>query len=211
MPRRMPPLASVFVGKVREAEELISNIEALRAASAISLRVLSVYQLEMVYEMAYLHIFANWETLLEESFYRYACGYAGSGGKVQVMHSGQYFRSLTHARAAIEGARHYALWHNPNHVIKRCQAHFVNGIHAKVIGSNVARIEHFASIRHWIAHNQENAKEKFDVASMALTGRRFRSSSPGALLRMRVSGSHPPRRWITEIAEELVGMGGQIN
>jgi hypothetical protein len=79
-----------------------------------------------------------------------------------------------------------------------------------VCQSNLARLEAFAAIRHRIAHGQDDAKTKFDAATMLLAGKRYYGSRPGSFLREFDASLTPSRRWIEIISNELVGLISQI-
>lgn len=212
MPRLLPPLAKQFEEEVLRARDLVQRLENARIALArntSSSRILHYSHIEMLHEFAYLRIFLAWEVFLEQTFFRYLCGYRNSIGQ-EIMRSGVYYRTLANAENAVLGGRDYVLWHNPVYCIRRVQGFLVNSRHETVLASNQTRVEHFAHIRHRIAHSQDHAKNQFDRATMTLCGRRYSASRPGKFLRDKVPRTSPPRRWLSEISDELVGLAWQI-
>src|SRR5260221_12742426 len=86
MPRTMPPLAVQFRQRVSEALAL-ARAGDLAAAAPLGAPLRSewhVARVELLYELAYLRIFVEWELFLEQTFLRYLCGYVSiSGGGVR--------------------------------------------------------------------------------------------------------------------------------
>jgi hypothetical protein len=203
----MPALASAFRHSVVDAFELAEagEIAALSSASAEwpSLRI------EQLYELAFLRIFIEWEVFLEQTFVRYLCGYRSIHGQYTPT-SGRYCSSISTAEALIFGSNGFALWHNPNRIVSRSQQHLTSCTHEVVISSNISRLENFSAVRHRLAHGQGDAKKKFDIATMALCGRRYPSGRPGRFLRDWDRSVTPNRRWLEAMGLELVGLARQI-
>ena len=171
-------------------------------------------RLEALYELAYLRVFAAWEMCLEAIFYRSLCGYASAAGQEQLI-SGSYYPSLAAAEAAVLGRHKYVLWHNPQKVIERCQGYIRSGtgcpsVQELTISSNLARLEHLASTRHRIVHDQIDAKLKFDAATLHIAGRTYRSSRPGKFLRDLDTTKTPPRKWLEVTIMELSSLMCQM-
>jgi hypothetical protein len=76
--------------------------------------------------------------------------------------------------------------------------------------SSAARLAMFAAIRHRVAHGQDDAKQKFNQATMFLCGRRYRGARPGSFLRDWDTSSQPNRRWLEVISLELANLARQI-
>jgi hypothetical protein len=213
MPRQVSFLAAQFNDEVDKALEIVRAIERIRFSvpSVPTIRKdLTSHRIELVYELAYLRIFLYWENFLEESFERYLCGYENSAGR-QTLNSGAFHRRTTDATNAIRafegGRRPYVLWHSADRVVTRSQYFFNGGRHEIVINSNLSRLRDFSNVRHRIAHLQDDARQKFDRASMTICGRRFLGARAGKLLRHK---SSPTERWIHVIARELCNLAGQI-
>ena len=212
MPRRLPPLATSFDEEVSRAEELVRRLEAARVAlikSPDAQNLLNVANLELFYEYAFLRVFLAWEYFLQETFVRFLCGYQHSSGQ-ETIRGGGYYRNLPDAENAVLNGRDYVLWHNPNAVVRRAQRFFATGQHEQVLSSNLMRLEHFAAVRHRIAHSQRHARDQFDVTTMALCAKRYRGSRPGRFLRENNPMTNPPTKWLSIIAQELSGMAKQI-
>src|SRR5207248_9115017 len=125
----------------------------------------------------------QWETLLEQAFLRYLCGYASIAGMMYAAVSGRFVASLQDAEAVLLGGRQYVLWHSPREIVARARHLLVDPPHEKVIASYSARLGDLAAVRHRIAHGQPNARQRFDVATANFVGRRYPGSRPGRFLR----------------------------
>lgn len=212
MPRLLPPLAADFDKEVARAINLVERVEKARIALQSDIKnkkLLHYSNIETLHEFAYLRVFLAWEAFLEQTFFRYLCGYRNTVGQ-ETIRNPSYCATLTDAENAVLGERDYVLWHNPQKVVSRAQTFFVRGRHEQVIRSNQARLELFAKVRHRIAHSQRHAKGQFDLASMALCGKRYSGSRPGRFLRDQLPTVSPPRSWLYEISTELVGLAFQI-
>lgn len=208
MNREVASLADQFGAEVRKALGLIEATEKVRSSnpSAQVKHEFSIYRIELIYELAYLRIFVFWEQFLEESLIRYLCGYSNANGR-QLLSSGSYDRRIEDARNRIKAGRTFLLWHDPQGVVNRVRGYIAGGIHETVINSNLPDLQHFANIRHRIAHLQEDARLKFDRSSMSLCGKRFRGARPGRLLRHKFSSTE---RWVEKIGLDLLHLAKQI-
>jgi hypothetical protein len=203
----MPQLASAFRHRVVHSLELAEAGEfAAQSSASAEWRPARV---ELLYELAFLRIFIDWETFLEQTFLRYLCGYRSIHGLYAPI-SGNYCVSLLGAESLIFGPAGFALWHNPIRVMQRSQQHLTLCPHEVVIQSNYTRLEYFAAVRHRIAHGQDDAKQKFNTATMSLCGRRYRGGRPGSFLRDWDRSVTPNRRWLETLGLELVGLARQI-
>lgn len=208
----MPSLQLRFAAKADDAVLLANAGEIVRSSSnpnSPAHREMSISRLEFLYEIAFLQIFNQWEVFLEQSFLRYLCGYTSALGQ-QVVVAGVYERSLATAETAVLAGRDYLLWANTTTVTNRCRAFFVNGVHEQLFTSTRVRLDYFASIRNRIAHSQEDAGRKFDLATMNIAGRRYRASRPGRFLRDFNRTVAPPVRWLRFLAEELKNLATQV-
>jgi len=84
----------------------------------------------------------------------------------------------------------------------RCQA--------TVIASNLTRLVHLAATRHRIVHDQNDAKKKFDAATLLIAGRTHRASRPGKFLRDHDTTKVPPQRWLEVAMTELSSLMAQM-
>src|SRR5215217_1138043 len=78
MARSMPPLATHFGVRVATAVGIAQAGELVRAGArpgTTAYTELRPARLEALYEMAYLRIFVEWESFLEETFLRLMCSY----------------------------------------------------------------------------------------------------------------------------------------
>jgi len=212
----MPGLQAAFRARVSEAMKLAEVGEVARAEAAPGSKTerdLYPARLEYLYELTYLRIFVAWEHFLEQAFLRYLCGYASKVGAAVPATGTTFQATLATAEVAVLAGRDYVLWHNPNAVTLRAQKFFASSPIETVVRSNSARLEHFAAIRHRVTHAQSDARKKFDLATMALVGKRYRGSRAGAFLRdldPTVSPPQPPQRWVDQLGRELQNLAAQI-
>jgi hypothetical protein len=212
----MPDLAASFQTKIDNSLSLPEGLVQLRAklkSGTPEAGLLHQDKIDTSYEAVYLRIFVAWEDFLEASFMRFLCGYKTTTYTPTFNPSTSAHtpaRTLAAANLLILGGQQYKLWHNPKHVTARSIGFFTAGRHETILSSSTSRIEYFASIRHRIAHGQDDAKNKFDVATMALAGRRYPGSKPCLFLRDWVPGTTPRMRWIEAISDELHGLASQI-
>jgi len=213
MPRTMPRFDRVLHNHAQLAVAIIRAGEIAYSSGTHTVRsAWSVTALEALYELAFLRVFSSWETCLEAVFYRSLCGYASTSGQETLL-NGTHYRSLAAAEQAVLGPKKtFVLWHDPKQVIKRCKGFIVSGpcVQESVIASNLARLEHLSFTRHRIVHDQSDAKNKFDAATLAITGRTYPASRPGQFLRDWDSSSSPSKRWIEVAVTELTALIRQM-
>jgi hypothetical protein len=209
----MPTLHMELQRRAFEALALAEVGEIARVEAAVGSRTragLYPVRLEALYEMAYLRVFVSWEAFLEQAFLRYLCGYASAHGMATPRPGSAFCSTLAQAEASVLNGNAYVLWHNPAKVIVRCRRFFSVSQLERVIASNTSRLEAFAAVRHRIAHAQSDAKAKFDLATMALHGRRYLGSRAGSFLRDRDVSIVPPERWLNRMAQELISLSRQV-
>lgn len=206
----MPDYCGVLRVRADEAISLTQFIEGIKTLriSVEECGKLNNYRIELIYELAYLKIFAQWEAFLEETFLRYLCGYRSSIGPEKPINL--FASNLAMAEKIALGKQQYMLWHNPKIVIDRAKKHFISCRHEAVLTSNFNRIECFSNIRHRIVHKQSDALKKFDNACMNLCGKRYRGSRPGTFLRDWIVYGGISKRWLHVISEELCDLSTQI-
>ncbi len=215
MSRRIPRFDLVLSSQANAAISIVRAGEIAHASGGPAIRKeWSVSRLEALHELAYLRVFAAWETFLEAVFYRSLCGYASTAGQ-ETLVAGAYYSSLTAAETAVLGPHTYLLWHSPQRVIDRCRRYirYGPGFPARqetVIASNLARLESLAATRHRIVHDHADAKRKFDNATLHIAGRTFSASRPGRFLRDWDHSALPRRRWLEVTIAELTSLARQI-
>jgi hypothetical protein len=212
MPRTMPRLDLELSHHAQNALGIVKAGETVRAVSVPGSQLWnewSLPRLEALYELAFLRTFIAWEMFLEATFYRYLCGYISKLG-AQTLVRGTYFHTMAAAERGVLGGNQYIAWYNPNTVLKRCQTHVVNGLHEAVFRANFHQLDCFCMVRHRIAHGQEDARKKFDAATLALSGRRYPGSRPGRFLRDWDTRSTPTVRWLETFVSEVSQIAGQI-
>ncbi len=204
----MPPLATKFGAYADRMVAICEAIEITRAQSlpgTVARAQLTSDRLAYLYEAAYLRIFSSWETLLEECCVRYMIGYEAPLYTPTVSISG--LSTIADSRAQLYGSRDYVLWHNPRTVRSRAAEYMVNSPIETVATSSLQTLESMAAIRHRIAHDSHDARQKFDAATMGLAGRRYRGGRPGRFLR---ASDGVPTRWLPVLARRLKGLALQI-
>jgi hypothetical protein len=211
MPRRLPRLDHQLTAQIGASLSLVSRLEAnMASVDRASPSRIRLNDMELAYELAYLRVFMEWEVLLEGAFHRFMCGYAHSNGQEPLTAGNSYCIKISDAETILLHGRQYLLWHNADHVIIRAARIFNNSRYEQVLASAQQRLIHFAAIRHRIAHAQQDAANKFDLASMNIAGRRYAGARPGRLLRDWKAGANPPSRWLAEIFGEIERLAQQI-
>jgi hypothetical protein len=208
----MPPLAVQFRQRISEALAL-AEAGDLAAAAPLSEPLRSAWHIarvELLYELAYLRIFVEWELFLEQTFLRYLWGYVSLAGHIYPSAVGGFCATLQAAETTILAGRAFALWHDPTRVIARARQFLTGCPHESVIASHTARLIDLAAVRHRIAHGQKDAKQKFDTATINLAGRRYRAARPGRFLRDWDHSGTRPRRWLGALGLELGNLAQQI-
>lgn len=213
----MPRFDYILSDEAQSAVAIVRAGEICRVlGSPLIRKEWTTSKLEALYELAYLRIFAVWETCLEGIFYRSLCGYASSAGQ-ETLTIGRHYPSLTAAEAAVLGSRHsYALWHNPQKVIDRCRGFILSGtlgcpgLQELTISSNLAHLSDLSNMRHRIVHDQADAKRKFDAATLRMMGRTYAASRPGKFLRDWDTSVVPQRRWLDTTIADLTALAGQM-
>jgi hypothetical protein len=203
----MPPYAVIFRQRVAEALALALAGEIAAQSSAHA--EWRAARVEYLYEMSFLRAFIEWEIFLEQTFLRYLCGYQSPQGRFAPL-AGRHCTSLANAEQLVFGRNGYALWHDPTAVTRRAIRHLSLCPHELIIQSNSARLQMFAAIRHRVVHGQDDARQKFDTATMTLCGRRYRAGRPGRFLRDWDISAQPKRRWIEVITLELAALARQV-
>jgi hypothetical protein len=210
----MPPLALQF------GQDVTNWIDLARAGDIILLaavgipdieRELARPRLEALYELAYLRLFLSWETYLEESFRRLACGYVVSGRVAATLVPPAPFSNLAAADQAILGSRDFVSWANPGKVVSRSRDFATNGPHELVLSSSLRRLEAFNNLRNRIAHPSGFAKAQFAAAATLLVGHGYRGTSAGRFLRSWDRSLTPPVRMLDSIGSELAALAQQIS
>ena len=214
MPRGMPPLSAGFRSEIEAALALAAAAELAMTGSpsrSALRKEWHVSRVEMLYELAYLRLFIEWEAFLEQTFYRYMCGYKSScHNPTPTTNLGSFCASVRKAEAIILNGRSYVLWHSPKVITDRAKRWLSTCPHEVTIASYQADLEHYAAVRHRIAHGQDDAKVKFDSATMALVGRRYRGARPGRFLRDWDSSVVPQVRWLESLGKALSNLAAQI-
>jgi hypothetical protein len=209
----MPSLSRELSTNVNEILDLALMAERLRThvqAGPSIRRDLNIHRTRLFYELAFLRLFALWEAFLEEVIIRYLCGYTFAGQSETVING--FCPSLVHARMRLSGNRPYVLLQNPGVVIQKANSLFqANCRVVSVVRSFQQPLELYANVRHRIAHDHQDARQKFDSACMHLAGRRFPGGRPGAFLRENTQFSGRQVRWLERIGRELEGIGGQLS
>ena len=216
MPRQIPRFDQALSHQAQTAIGIVRAGEITRTAGGpIGRSEWGIVRLEALHELAFLRIFSAWEMCLEAVFFRSLCGYASRAGQ-ETLIRGSYFPDLAAAEAAVLGGQSFVLWHNPAKVITRCRQHIRSGmagcpgIQESVIASSTTRLTHLAAIRHRIAHDQSDARSKFDAATLTFAGRTYPASRPGKFLRDWGASTPAPNRWLDIVTNELINLIAQI-
>src|SRR5690242_19174733 len=128
MPRPMPRFDLTLQAQARLATGIVAAGETMRKAGGqLGRSEWTLLRVEALYELAYLRLFAGWEWCLESIFFRSLCGYASRAGQEVPVAAGGYYSSIAVAETAVLGGAQFLLWHNPQRVVTRCQAHIRSG------------------------------------------------------------------------------------
>src|SRR5664280_917254 len=209
MPRQLPRFDRELLAEAKMAHSVILSGEQ---SKILSRGDWTPTKIEYLYELAYLRLFAAWEATLESVFLRMMCGYSTRRGRAEHLKSGPHCRSLHDAETTILRGQRYVLWHDTGKIITRCQTHFkprrmgAPPILEAIISSHQARLDAWASIRHRIVHEQNDARARFDQASTMFAGRTYPASRPGKFLKDFDKSSTPPKTWIETAINELTGL-----
>ena len=207
----MPPIGTAFCDSVDRAVHILQGLEALRVSSPTGSLVrttLMPMQMEYAYEAAFLRIFTQWESLLEEATLRYMCGYTFAGYTPAFPAGVSKQPDLSTARVNLFGARDYLLWHNAKVNAKRVAGFVALCPVEAVMSSAIGWLDPVSAIRHRIAHDSLDSRRKFDLATTTLAGRRFPGSSVGRFLR----GRNPlvTARRVQQLSSNFKGLALQI-
>ncbi|CAN7361084.1 hypothetical protein [Bosea psychrotolerans] len=189
---------------------LVQRLEAALALRGQNGLLITLTDVELAYELAYLRVFVAWESFLEEAFLRLMCGYEHSAGQEPLLPGSAYHSKISDAEAALLNGRQYVLWHNVSSVIGRAAGNFRNSRFENILASAQQRLAHFGAIRHRIAHEQKDGAQKFNAATMALAGKRYRAARPGRFLRDAQANAIPQTRWMSQVCAELEALAQQI-
>jgi hypothetical protein len=207
MPKRIARLDKQFSDLQASA---LGLSEAGEMARLQANKVFHYKHLEFMYESAYLRIFCAWEVFLEESLLRVMCGHLLLSGS-RPNPTASYFSKLSTAKNHLYSQfspRGYLLWHNPMDVETRAKHYLIASGHERTCNASRSPLRHYASIRHAIAHRSTDAVNKFNTATMNLSGRHISGSRPGAFLRSR--DTLTGHRWIKRISDELSALSTHI-
>lgn len=211
MPRQLPDYHREFRDVARKSTDLVASVETVLARGKppeLVTRQLTPPRVCMVYEAAYLQIFSAWETVLEETFVGFLCGWKTTSWIPTPL--GGPSANLQGARQRLLSGRPYVLWY-PKGTIERAGAHF--GLdpsvrHAAVVTSALQELEWWSAIRHRIAHSTSHAQSQFEDATMGLSGRKF--ATPGDFLRSIRRDAYPAETWLARAAWRLGTLSKQM-
>ncbi len=213
MAKAMPGLEAEFRTRVAMAIKLaeIGEIAKAEASPGSQTRRNFHYaRVELLYEMAFLRIFVSWEAFLEQTFFRYLCGYTSKVGGAVLLPGVSFSPTLAGAEAAVLGGQSFFLWHSASRITTKAGKFFASSPIQAVVQSNQSRLDHLAAIRHRITHSQSDARNKFDLATMAIAGKRYAGSRAGSFLRDLDVNTTPALRWVENLGLELQGLAAQI-
>ncbi|HWA27712.1 MAG TPA: hypothetical protein VG734_18800 [Lacunisphaera sp.] len=210
--RKLPDLAGKLNQQLAQSIALCDvadQIVALGAHRAAGIRVPRYYRIN-IYEAAFLRGYAQWETFLEEAMIRYIAGFKNSAGQLTLKPGLTFHPTIAAAKRHLYSGSDYLLWHKPQTTIARSQRYFVNGLHETVTASATNDLLELSHIRHRIAHDQADARAKFDALTRLRGLGVYQGSRPGLFLYDGYTGVGGPCRWIEKIFSDLMGLAAQI-
>lgn len=165
-----------------------------------------------VYEVSYLLAYSSWENFLEQTFFRFLCGYENSSGSISLAPGIVKCKTIQQANLLVLGGKQFKLWHNPQIVIDRSKGFFTSGPHEAVLNSAKADIDNFAAIRHYVAHRSEDTKLKFKSAAVSMIGGSLAGDRPGRFLRLNTIDpvTNTSMTWLDRICGDIERYAKQI-
>jgi hypothetical protein len=182
----MPSLATNFGYIADRTVAFTAALEYVRRSSnlgSLGRAELTPARLELAYEIAFLRIFAEWETLLEEVTVRHMCGYTSSMYAPTFPPGIAVATTINAARITLLGGNRFVLWHDTGRNLRRVGRLLVGCPVETVTLSARTWLDDISAIRHRVAHRSDDARINFDSATLHLAAQRFRGSSAGNFLR----------------------------
>lgn len=211
--KAMPQLGSKCVARFNEILKIAATTEGLWLAAPPASEVkkqLKVGQLEALYEATFLRVFASFESFLEDGLAHFMAGYATPSYSPTPAANKSLHSTLTGALAELYGNRAYLLWHDMGRDIGRSQTHLVGCPMETVLAANKTRLDDYAAIRHHIAHNSKDSRQKFEAAALRITSSTH-SGKPGRMLRSEdISDPLNTPKWIRNVVDDMAGVVLQI-
>lgn len=209
----MPNLGTKCVARFNETLKIAATTEGLWLAAPPASEIkkqLRVSQLEALYEATFLRVFASFESFLEDSLAHFMAGYATPGHVPVPVAGSRLFPTLTKALNALYGKKTYLLWHDIGRDITRSQKYLVSSPLEIALVAHRARLDDYAAIRHHIAHNSTDSRQKFETASLRITGSTHKGQ-PGRMLRSEdISDPLNTPKWIRNVVDDMAGVVLQI-
>lgn len=211
--RQMPALGTKCVNSFEQSLTIASATETLwltappRSAVRKQLRQ---PQLEALYEATFLRVFSIYEAFIEDALAHYMSNY-GTADYAPIPSAPQRLhRTVSSAVTALYDGRPYLLWHNAEASIARAKKHLENSPIEVALTGNKSQLDHYARIRHHIAHNSRDSRNKFLTAATSLTGNDH-GGVPGKLLRAAdISDPLNQPKWIRVIVDDMASTALQI-
>lgn len=202
----MPQLGSKCVTRFNEILKIAATTEGLWLAAPPASEIkkqLKVGQLEALYEATFLRVFASFESFIEDSLAHFMAGYATPAYSPSPVPGTAIYGTLTEALSTLYGNRAYLLWHDMGRDIRRSQSHLTACPVETALQGNQSRLEDYAAIRHHIAHNSKDSKQKFEAAALRITGSAH-NGKPGRMLRSEdISDPLNTPKWIRNVVDDM--------
>lgn len=212
MPRPLPALSTDFKIASLRLLELVRRLELNFKTVKHGNSSISLTNLQLTYELAYLKAFLAWETFQEAVFLRLMCGYAGPNGQEPLQPGVAYYRSTNDANAALLAGKDFVLWHNRDVVVKPFDRYFNSPASPfRSTLANSPRLPGYSAIRHRIAHLQDHARAQFDQATNLIAHKRYRGSRPGEFLRDQDITLPDRPRYLKIILDDLGSLADNMN
>lgn len=181
MPNRLGRARSEFERRITEAEKFVVRCQT--AKNTLRNRPLLVTtQIEWVYEAATLKMIVASEQFFELTLGLYVLGHKSPTGfrprRLAVVNS-----SLSAMLGVLRGDQPFVGWNEPSAVIKRAERWLRNGDpYQNTLSAASQLLSYLKKMRDVIAHESDNALEKYEKATRRLYGALPRRVSPGAQL-----------------------------
>lgn len=180
---KVRPLKDRFDGTTQQAVKLLADVKTLikPAPAGPGHPGLPQFQLNLIYELAFVRCVLAWEDFLHTSMCAYLTGARGLSGRPTRPKA--KVPTLTIAEGLLVGEREFLSWTDKRTVRDRAALWFENGEPYDTALKNFASYEELRRVRNRIVHRSASAQEKFvKLRSQKYPNMSHRGMGPGAFL-----------------------------
>ena len=163
---KVQPLKNRFDKTTQQALKLVSDVKTLikPPPAGPGHPGLPQFQLNLVYELAFVRCVLAWEDFLHSSMCAYLTGARGLGGKPSQPKA--RVSTLTTAEELLVGERDFLSWTGKRTVRERAGLWFENGEPYDTALKNFATYEELRKVRNRIVHRSASAQDQFSKLRM---------------------------------------------